>query len=163
VVQRSIDQQKLGTPIDSELLIYCLQADYILSHIWVCVLKTPFYLEFTPLLLSTMHTTSPLLVALLCTVVATAHLLVVLLCSVVAAPQPLGGLCMCLFPQLFTNQLSSPQCGVDQLLSELGSHSKLRLPLTFRLPTPLVSVPVSVICCSVVSVMSHSGTCLVPV
>jgi hypothetical protein len=34
-----LTSKKLGTLIDSELLIYCLQADYILSHIWVCILK----------------------------------------------------------------------------------------------------------------------------
>jgi hypothetical protein len=47
----ALTSEKLGTLIDSELLIYCLQADYILSRIWVCISKTLSSLEFTPLLL----------------------------------------------------------------------------------------------------------------
>jgi hypothetical protein len=66
--------EKLETLIDSELLIYCLQADYILSHIRICIVKTLFSLRFTPLLLSTMYVTSPSLVMLLCTVVVTSCL-----------------------------------------------------------------------------------------
>jgi hypothetical protein len=34
-----LTSKKLKTQIDSELLIYCLQADYILSCIWVCIVK----------------------------------------------------------------------------------------------------------------------------
>jgi hypothetical protein len=60
-----LTSEKLGTLIDSELLIYCLQADYILSHIRVFITKTLFSLRLAPLLLATMDTTSPLLVVLL--------------------------------------------------------------------------------------------------
>jgi hypothetical protein len=85
-----LTSKKLGTLIDSELLTCCLQADYILSHIWVCILKTLCSLEFTPLLLSTVVVTSPLLVMLLCTVDMTTHLLAALLCSAVMTPQSPG-------------------------------------------------------------------------
>jgi hypothetical protein len=158
-----LTSEKLGTLIDSELLIYCLQADYILSCIWVCISKTPSSLEFTPLLLSTMVGTSLALVVSLCTVDMTAHLSVMLLSSVVTTPQPLDMSLwfVYMFPQLIVNQLSSPQHGVDQLLSELGSScSELRLLLAFGLPTPSVSVPVWMTHCPVVLVTSYSGTCL---
>jgi hypothetical protein len=151
-----LTSEKLGTLIDSELLIYCLQADYILSCIRVCIIKMPFSLRFAPLLLSTMGATSPSSVTLLCTVVATACLSVALLCIVVTTPQLLGTLLWFVY--------ASPQLIVDQLSLEIGgSCSELHLPLAFGLPTPLVSVPVLMTCCSIVSVMSHSGTCLAPV
>jgi hypothetical protein len=158
-----LTRKKLGTLIDSELLIYCLQADYILSCIRVCIIKTLFSLRFTPLLLSTMDTTSPLSVALLCTVVLTAHLSVMLLCIVVATPQPSDTLWWFVYVslQLIINQLSSPQSVVDQLSLEIsGSHSELHPPSALGLPAPLVFVPVSMTHCSVVLVVSHSGTCL---
>jgi hypothetical protein len=137
-----LTSKKLGTPIDSELLIYCLQADYILSHIRVCIIKTLFSLRFTPLLLSTMYATSPLLVVLLCTVVMTSHLLVVLLCTVVTTPQPLVTLLWFVYV--------SPQSVVNQLSLEIsGSHSELHLPLALGPPAPLVSVPVSMTHCSI--------------
>jgi hypothetical protein len=125
-----LTSKKLGTLIDSELLIYCLQADHILSHI--SIVKTLFLLRFTLLLLSTMYMISPSLVALLYTVVTTAHLLVMLLYSVVATPQPLDTLLWFVYVSLqpIVNQLSSLQSGVNQLLSEIsGSHSKFHLPL----------------------------------
>jgi hypothetical protein len=87
-----LTSKKLEALIDSELLIYCLQADYILSCIRVCIIKTLFSLMFTPLLLSTLYATSPLSVMLLCTVVVTPQLLVMLLCTVVATPQSLDTL-----------------------------------------------------------------------
>jgi hypothetical protein len=111
-----------------------------------------------------MVTTSPASVVSLCTVDATAHLSVTLLSSVVMAPQPLDVLLWFVYTslQLIIDQLSSLQCGVGQLLLEFGgSRSELHLPLVFRLPTPLESVPVWMTHCSVVLVMSHPGTCLV--
>jgi hypothetical protein len=137
-----LTSEKLGTLIDSKLLIYCLQADYILCCIRVCIIKPPFSLRFTPLLLSTMDTTSPSLVMLLCTVVAIPQPSDVSLWFVYMSPQPI------------VNQLS---------LEISGSHSELHLPSALGLPAPLVSVPVSMTCCSVVLVTSHSGTCLAPV
>jgi hypothetical protein len=110
-----------------------------------------------------MDMTSPLSVALLYTVDMTSRLSVVLLCVVDATPQPLGALLWFVYvsPQLLISQLPSLQFGVDQLSSELGgSHSELHPPLAFGLPTPSVSVPVSMTHYSVVSVMSHSGACL---
>jgi hypothetical protein len=142
--------------------VYCLQVDYILNHI--CISKTPSSLEFTPLLLSTVVVTSPMSVTSLCTVDVTAHLLVVLLSSVVTTPQPLGALLWFVYAslQLIVDQLFFPQCGVGQLSLEFGgSHSELHLPSAFGLPAPSVSVPVSMTRCSVVSVTSHSGACLV--
>jgi hypothetical protein len=127
-------------------------------------LKTLSSLEFTPLLLSTVVTTSLMSVALLCTVDVTAHLPVVLLSAVVVTPQPLSVLLWFVYmsPQPIIDQLPSPQHGVSQLSSEFSSsHSELCLPLAFGLPTPLVSVPVLMTHCSVVLVMGHSGTCLV--
>jgi hypothetical protein len=124
----------------------------------------PSSLEFTPLLLSTMVVTSLTSVVSLCTVDATACLLVALLSSVVVAPHSLDASLWFLYasPQPIVDQLSSPQHGVGQLSSGLSSScSELCLPLVFRLPTPSVSVPVLMTCCSVVSVMSHSGACLV--
>jgi hypothetical protein len=158
VVQGVLTSEKLGTPIDSKLLIYCLQADYILSRIWVYISK----MLFTPLLLSTMVATSLMLVALLCTVDMTARLSVALLSSVVMAPQPLDVSLWFAYVSLqsIVNQLSSLQC-VNQLSSELGgSRSELHLLSAFGLPTPLVSVPVSMTHCPIVSVMSPFGTCL---
>jgi hypothetical protein len=43
-----LTSKKLETLIDSELLIYCLHTDYILSHIRVCIIKTPSSLRLTP-------------------------------------------------------------------------------------------------------------------
>jgi hypothetical protein len=128
VVKGVLTSKKLGTPIDSELLIYCLQGDYILNHIWVFPLKSPCSSWTTPLLLSTVDATSTMSVALLCTVYV--------------------------FPQLIADQLS---------LEFGGTRSKLCLLLVFGLPAPSVSVPGSMTRCSVVSVTSHSGACLVPV
>jgi hypothetical protein len=163
VVQRGIDQ---GTPIDSELLIYCLQADYILNRIRVCIAKSPSSTRLAPLLLSTMDVTSPSSVALLYTVVMTAYLSVALLHSVVVTLQSLDALLwsVVMSPQLIINQLSCSPHGVDQLSSEFGSsHSELCLLLTFSLPAPSVSVPVLMTHCSIVLVMSHSGACSAPV
>jgi hypothetical protein len=87
-----LTSKKLGTLIDSKLLIYCLQADYILNCIRVCIVKMPFSTRFTPLLLSTVDMTCPSLVVLLCTVDAIACLPVVSLCVVDMAPQPLDAL-----------------------------------------------------------------------
>jgi hypothetical protein len=110
----------------------------------------PFSLRFTPLLLSTVDATSPLLVVLLCTVVMTPQPLDMLLCFVYMSLQ------------LVIAQLSSLQSVVDQLSPEIGgSHSELHLPLGFRLPAPLVSVPVLMTHCPIVLVTSHSGTCLI--
>jgi hypothetical protein len=159
-----LTSEKLGTLIDSELLIYCLQADYILSHIWVYSSKLPCSSWMTPLLLSTVDTTSTMSVALLYTVDMTACLSVTLLSPVVMTPQPLDMSLLFVYvsPQLIIDQLSSTTHGVDQLSSESsGSRSELRLLLVFRLPAPLVSVPVLLTHCSVVSVTSHSGTCLI--
>jgi hypothetical protein len=144
-----LTSENLGTLIDSELLIYCLQTDYILSRIRVCITKMPFSTRFAPLLLSTVD--------------ATAHLSVVLLCVVDATPQPLDVLLWFVYmsPQLIINQLSSPQLGVDQSLELGGYHSKLHLLLAFGPPTPLVSVPVSMTRCSIVLITSHSGACSV--
>jgi hypothetical protein len=117
-----LTSENLGTPIDSELLIYCLQADYILSHIWVRIVKTPFSTRFTPLLLSTVDATSPLSVALLCTVDATACLSVALLCVVATTQQPSDTLLWSVYTsplQSIIDQLPSPQSGVDQLPSKL--------------------------------------------
>jgi hypothetical protein len=148
-----LTSEKLGTLIDSESLIYCLQADYILSHIWVCILKTLCSIEFTPLLLSTVVVTSPSSVVLVHTVDVTACLSVMLLSSVVATPQPLDTLLWFVY--------MSPQLIINQLPLEFGgTHSELCLLSAFSLPTPSVSVPVSMTHCSVVSVTSHSGTCL---
>jgi hypothetical protein len=166
VVKGVLTSEKLGSPIDSELLIYCLQVDYILNRIWVRSLKSLCSSWTTPLLLSTMDVISTTLVASLCTVDATAHLSVVLLSSVVATPQPLDMLLWFVYvsPQSIADQLSLALHGVDQLLLEFGgTRSKLHLLLAFSFPTPSVSVPGSMTCCSVVSVTSHSGTCPVPV
>jgi hypothetical protein len=170
-----LTSKKLGTPIDSELLIYCLQADYILSRIWVYSLKLPCSSWTTPLLLSTMDTTSIVSVVLLYTVDTTACLLVTLLFPVVATPQPLDVSLWFVYaspqsiadqlppaPQSIADQLPPAPHGVDQLSSEFGgSHSELRLLLAFRLPAPLVSVPVLMTRCSTVLVTSHSGACSV--
>jgi hypothetical protein len=115
-----LTSEKLKTPIDSELLIYCLQADYILSCIWVYSLKLLCSSWTIPLLLSTVDMTSTVSVASLYTVDATACLSVMLLFPVVATQQPLD------------------------------------VSLWFV----YMSVPVLMTHCSVVSVTSHSGTCL---
>jgi hypothetical protein len=162
VVKGVLTSKKLGSPIDSELLIYCLQVDYILNCIWVRSLKSLCSSWTTPLLLSTMDTISTALVALLCTVDVIAHLSVTLLSSVVATPQPLDALLWFVYasPQSITDQLPPAPHGVDQLLSEFGgTRSELRLLSAFSFPTPSVSVPGSMTCCSVVSVRSHSGAC----
>jgi hypothetical protein len=159
-----LTSEKLGTPIDSELLIYCLQVDYILSGIWVYSLKSLCSSWMMTLLLSTMDATSTMLVMSLYTVDATAHLLVVLLFSVVATPQPLDMSLWFVYVSLqsIADQLLPVPHGVDQLLSEFsGSCSELCLLLAFRFPTPSVSVPVLMTCCSIVSVTSQSGACLV--
>jgi hypothetical protein len=158
-----LTSEKLGTLIDSELLIYCLQADYILSCIWVYPSKLPYPSWTTLLLLSTMDMTSTVLVASLYTVDVTACLSVTLLFPVVVTPQPLDVLLWFVYvsPQSIADQLLLMLHGVDQLLLEFsGSHSKLCLLLAFGSPTPSVSVPVLMTCCSIVSVMSHSGACL---
>jgi hypothetical protein len=117
----------------------------------------------TPLLLSTMDTTSTSLVVLLHTVVTSAYLSVTLLCPVVTTLQSSDMLLWSVVVslQLIINQLSSSLHGVYQLSlglsgshSELssgfgGSHSELRLPSAFGLPAPSVSVPVS---------MTHGST-----
>jgi hypothetical protein len=125
-----LTSKKLGTPIDSELLIYCLQADYILSCIWVYSLKSPCSPWTTPLLLSTMDATSTMLVVLLHTVDVTACLLVMLLFPVVMTPQPLDTLLCFVYTSLqsIADQLLLVLHGVNQLLLEFsGSHSKLHL------------------------------------
>jgi hypothetical protein len=66
-----------------KLLIYCLQVDYILSRIWVNPSKSLCSSWTTPLLLSTMDTTSTVSVMSLYTVDVTACLLVALLFPVV--------------------------------------------------------------------------------
>jgi hypothetical protein len=154
-----LTSENLGTPIDSELLIYCLQADYILSHIWVCISKMLSSLDIV-----VYHgCDSPHIGCVVVYVDATACLLVTLLSSVVAAPQPLDVSLWFVYvsPQSIVDQLSSLQCGVDQLLSEFGgSHSELRLLSAFGFPALLVSVPVLMTRCSIVSVTNHSGACL---
>jgi hypothetical protein len=115
-----------------------------------------------PLLLSTVDVISTALSASLCTVDATACLSVVLLCIVVATPQPLDASLWFVYTslQLIADQLPSALHGVGQLLSEFGGiRSELRLLLAFSSPAPSVSVPGSMTCCSVASVMSHSGAC----
>jgi hypothetical protein len=159
-----LTSEKLGTLIDSELLKYCLQADYILNHIWVYSSKLPCSSWTTPLLLSTMDVTSAMLVTSLYTVDATACLSVTLLFPVVMTPQPSDAPLWFVYvsPQSITDQLPLAPHGVDQLLLEFSdSHSKLCLLLAFGLPAPSVSVPVSMTRCSVVLVMSHSGACSV--
>jgi hypothetical protein len=138
-----LTSEKLGTPIDSGLLIYCLQADHILSRIRVCIVKTPFSLRFTPLLLSTMDATSPLSVARLCTQ------------AVVATPQPSDTLWWFVYMSL--------QSIFNLPLEISGPRSSLHLSLIFGLPAPSVSVPVSMTHCSVVLVTSHSGAYSAPV
>jgi hypothetical protein len=83
-----LTSEKLGSLIDSELLIYCLQVDYILNRIWVYPLKSLCSTWTTPLLLSTVDAISTALTASLCTVDVIAHWLVVLLSPVVVTPQP---------------------------------------------------------------------------
>jgi hypothetical protein len=63
VVKGVLTSKKLGTLIGSKLLIYCLQADYILSRIWVYSLKLPCSSWMTPLLLSTVVAVLPLAAA----------------------------------------------------------------------------------------------------
>jgi hypothetical protein len=157
-----LTSEKLGYPIDSELLIYCLQADYILNCIRVYSLKLPCSSWTTPLLLSTMDTISTALVALLCIVDTIACLSVALLSSVVVTPQPLDTSLWFVYASLqsIADQLLLAPHGVDQLSSEFGGTcSELRLLSVFGLPTPSVSVPGSMTCCSIVLVTSHSGTC----
>jgi hypothetical protein len=159
-----LTSEKLGTLIDSELLIYCLQADYILSCIRVCITKMLFVLRFTPLLLSTMDMTSTSLATLLYIVVTIAHLSVALWCIVDMTPQPSDTLLWSVYasPQSISDQLPSLQSGVNQLSLGFGDPcSKLHLLSVFRLSTPLVSVPVSMTRCSVASVTSCSGACLI--
>jgi hypothetical protein len=81
-----LTSENLGSLIDSELLIYCLQVDYILNRIWVYPLKSPCSAWTTPLLLSTVDTISTALTASLCTVDVIAHWSVTLLSPVVATP-----------------------------------------------------------------------------
>jgi hypothetical protein len=91
-----------------------------------------------------------------------ACLLVALLCIVDGTPQPSDVLLWFVYmsPWLIVGQLPSPQFCVNQLSSEFSSsHSELHPLLVFRLPAPVVSVPVSMTRCSVVSITSHSGTC----
>jgi hypothetical protein len=151
-----LTSEKLGTLIDSKLLIHCLQADYILGRILVCISKTPLSLKFTPLLLSTMVATS---------LMSSCHcVLWTQLPSVVAAPQPLEMLLWFVYtsPQSIVDQLSSLQGGVNQLSSELGgSHSELCLLSAFRLPS--VSVPDDLLshCLSNKSLWHLFGTCLI--
>jgi hypothetical protein len=102
------------------------------------------------------------LVASLYTVDVIAHLLVVLLFPVVVTPQPLDTLLWFVYtsPQSIADQLPPVLHGVDQLLSEFsGSCSELHILSALGFPAPSVSVPGSMTCCSVVSVMSHSGAC----
>jgi hypothetical protein len=166
VVKGVLTSEKLGTPIDSELLIYCLQVDYILNRIWVYSLKLLCSSWTTPLLLSTVDVTSTVSVVSLYTVDATACLSVALLFPVVTTPQPLDTSLWFVYASLqsIADQLPPALHGVGQLLLEFGGfHSELHLLLVFGLPTPSVSVPVSMTRFSTVSVMSHSGACLAPV
>jgi hypothetical protein len=156
-----LTSEKLGSPIDSKLLIYCLQVDYILNRIWVYLCKSPCFLWMTPLLLSTMDMISTALTVLLCTVDMTACLSVTLLFPVVATPQPLDTSLWSVYasPQSIIDQLPLAPHGVGQLSSEFGSiRSELCLFSALGSPTPLVSVPGSMTRCSIVSVTSHSGT-----
>jgi hypothetical protein len=155
--------EKLRSLIDSELLLYCLQVDYILNHIWVYPFKSPCSSCLTPLLLSTMDTISTALTVSLCTVDATARPSVVLLSSVVMSPQPLGALLWFVYMSLqsITDQLPPAPHGVSQLSSEFsGTHSELCLLLALGSSAPSVSVPGLMTHCSVVSVTSHSGAFL---
>jgi hypothetical protein len=164
VVKGVPTSEKLGSPIDSKLLIYCLQVDYILNHIWVRSLELPCSSRTTPLLLSTVDTIPTALTMLLCTVDAMALLSVVLLSSVVATPQPLGTLLWFVYvsPQSIADQLPPAPHGVGQLTSEFGgTRSELHLLSALGSPTPSVSVPDLMTHCSIVLVMSHSGACLV--
>jgi hypothetical protein len=159
-----LTSKKLGTPIDSELLIYCLQADYILSRIWVYSLKLLCSSWTTPLLLSTVDATSTVSAASLYTVDMAGCLSVTLLFPVVATPQPLDVSLWFVYtsPQSIADQLPPVPHGVDQLSLEFGgSCSKLCLLSAFGFPAPSVSVPVLMTRCSVVLVMSHSDACLV--
>jgi hypothetical protein len=109
-----------------------------------------------------MDVTSTVSVALLYTVNATACLSVALLSPVVVTPQPSDTLLWFVYayPQLIADQLPLAPHGVNLLLSEFGdSHSELRLLSAFGSSTPLVSVPVLMTRCSIVSVTSHSGAC----
>jgi hypothetical protein len=163
VVKGVLTSENLGSLIDSELLIYCLQVGYILNRIWVRLLKSPCFLWMTPLLLSTMDTISTALTTSLCTVDTIAHLSVALLSSVVATPQPLDVSLWFVYasPQLIVDQLPPAPHGVDQLSSEFSSTlSKLRLLSALGSPAPSVSVPGLMTRCSIVSVTSHSGACL---
>jgi hypothetical protein len=162
VVKGVLTSKKLGSLIDSELLIYCLQVDYILNCIWAWSLKSPCSSWTTPLLLSTMDMTSTALITSLCTVDVIARLSVALLSSVVTTPQPLDALLWFVYasPQSIADQLRPAPHGVDQLSSEFGGTcSELCLLSVFGFPTPSVSVPGSMTRCPVVSVMSHSGAC----
>jgi hypothetical protein len=158
-----LTSEKLGSLIDSELLIYCLQVDYILNRIWVRSLKSLCSSWATPLLLSTVDVISTALTALLCTMDATAHSSVALLSSVVVTPQPFRTLLWFVYvsPQSIVDQLPLAPHGVNQLSSEFnGTHSKLRLLSALGSPAPSVSVPGPMTRCSVVSVTSLSGACL---
>jgi hypothetical protein len=163
VVKGVLTSEKLGSLIDSELLIYCLQVDYILNRIWVRLLELPCSSWTTPLLLSTVDAISTVLTVSLCTVDAIAHLSVMLLSSVVATPQPLDVSLWFVYtsPQSIADQLPLALHGVDQLLSEFGgTRSELRLLSVLGSPAPSVSVPGLMTRSSVVSVTSHSGACL---
>jgi hypothetical protein len=162
VVKGVLTSKNLGSPIDSELLIYCLQVDYILNRIWFRSLESLCSTRTTPLLLSTVDAISTALTASLCIVDVMAHWLVALLSPVVVTPQPLDVLLRSVYvsPQSIADQLPPAPRGVGQLSSEFGgTRSELHLLLVFGFPAPLVSVPGSMTRCPVVSVTSHSGAC----
>jgi hypothetical protein len=118
----------------------------------------------TPLLLSTVDAMSTALTVSLWTVDMIARLSVMLLSSVVVTPQPSGMSLWFVYTSLQStaDQLPPAPHGVSQLSLEFsGTRSELHLLSALGSPAPSVSVPGSMTCCSVVSVTSHSGACLV--